>query len=308
MFVYNKLSDIKSINRVVVIGNFDGLHIGHQNLIKQGYKISKKNNLPLCVLTFFPQWQSVHKDTFKYLLTQSEKISFLERLGVDEIVSLPFNKEFASISAESFVEQILISMLCAKYVVVGFNFSFGKNAEGSPKLLNELLNKHDILLHIEKPYEYKENTVSSSLIRRQLKASNMTLVNELLGYPFHLCGRVIPGKQIGRTINFPTANIEYDNSILLPAVGVYAAQVWLTKNPSLKYMGVLNIGTRPTVDNSTRISIEIHILDFNEDIYGENICIEIYHFLRHISKFHDLSELKLAISMDVENTKKYFNK
>lgn len=308
MFVYNKLDNVKSTNRVIVIGNFDGLHIGHQNLIKKGYEIAKENNIPLCVLTFFPQWQSILKDDFKYLLSQHEKMTFLDELQVDEVISLTFNQEFASIDANDFVNKILVDKLCAQHIVVGFNFSFGKNAQGTPALLKEILEARNVKLHIEEAFEFRGNTVSSSLIRRQLKASNMTLVNELLGYPYHLCGEVIRGKQIGRSMNFPTANIDYDDSILLPSCGVYSARVWLSNDPGKKYTGVLNIGTRPTIDNSQQITIEIHILDFNRDIYGDDICIEVHHFLRHISKFHNLDELKLAITMDVENTKKYFNK
>ena len=149
--------------------------------------------------------------------------------------------------------------------------------------------------------------VSSSLIRRQIRAGNMILVKELLGYPYHLCGEVVHGAQNGRAMNFPTANIDFNESLILPSLGVYAARAWLVDEPENKYEGVLNIGTRPTVDDSPKITVEIHMLDFDRDIYGERLCIEIYHFLRHISKFRNLDELKTTISMDVVNAKKFFS-
>lgn len=304
MQVYNSLDKVPADDRVVVIGNFDGLHKGHQQLISKGFEIASAHSLKLAVLTFYPQWQSLRDPDFCYLLSQFDKFSMLEQMRVDEVITLPFSQDFAAVSGKSFVDDILLRALHARYVVVGYNFTYGHLAEGNVESLAKSLEAGKTEIYIQPPYMYEDNVISSSLIRRQIKDGNLTLVNELLGYPYHICGEVIHGHQVGRTIGFPTANIDFDAHILLPAPGVYAAKAWLTRYPETLYKGVLNIGTRPTVDNSPQITIEINLLDFNRDIYGEDLCIEVHHLLRHISKFKDLKELKLAISNDVVNAKK----
>lgn len=306
MIIYHALENIPKKNRVVVLGNFDGLHIGHKNLIHQGRLLADEKHASLTVLTFFPQWQSLNNPDFKYLLPQNEKIKMMETLHVDEVISVPCDADFAGMEPERFIEDVLMDVLGVCGVVVGFNFSFGREAKGTPNMLQNVLGTQGVTVHVEPPFEYGDSVVSSSLIRRQIRAGNMMLVKALLGYPYHLCGEVVHGAQNGRTMNFPTANIEYDEALMLPSLGVYAARGWLVNEPEKKYEGVLNIGTRPTVDDSPKITVEIHMLDFDRDIYGENLCIEIYHFLRHISKFKDLSELKTTISMDVVNAKKFF--
>ena len=306
MIIYHALENIPKKNRVVVLGNFDGLHIGHKNLIHQGRLLADEKHASLTVLTFFPQWQSLNNPDFKYLLPQNEKIKMMETLHVDEVISVPCDADFAGMEPERFIEDVLMDVLGVCGVVVGFNFSFGREAKGTPDMLQQVLGTRGVTVHVEPPFEYGDSVVSSSLIRRQIRAGNMMLVKALLGYPYHLCGEVVHGAQNGRTMNFPTANIEYDEALMLPSLGVYAARGWLVNEPEKKYEGVLNIGTRPTVDDSPKITVEIHMLDFDRDIYGENLCIEIYHFLRHISKFKDLLELKTTISMDVVNAKKFF--
>lgn len=304
MQVYNNLDKIPDKNRVVVIGNFDGLHKGHQQLINKGLEISSAHSLKLTVLTFYPQWQSLRDPDFCYLLSQFDKFSMLEKMHVDEVVTLPFSTDFAAIPGKDFVDDILVQRLQARYVVVGYNFTYGRYAEGNVDSLAQCLKTKKTGIYVQPPCMYGGNVISSSLIRRQIKDGNLTLVNELLGYPYHICGEVIHGRQVGRTIGFPTANIDFDSHILLPAPGVYAAKAWLTRHPNILYKGVLNIGTRPTVDDSPQITIEINLLDFDRDIYGEDLCIEVHHLLRHISKFKNLNELKLAISNDVINAKK----
>lgn len=304
MIVYNNINNIPHKERVVVIGNFDGLHRGHQKLIHAGSVIREEKKLVLTVLTFYPQWQSVRDPAFCYLLSQFDKFSMLEKMGVDEVITIPFDTDFASVSAERFVSDILLEKLNVQHVVVGYNFTYGHLAQGNADTLTAALESQGKGIFVQPPYMFKGNVISSSLIRRQIKDGNLSLVNQLLGYPYHICGEVIPGHQIGRTIGFPTANIDYDLHILLPAPGVYAAKAWLTRYPDTLYKGVLNIGTRPTVDSSSQITIEMNLLDFDQDIYGEDICIEVHHLLRHISKFKDLKELKLAISNDVKNAKK----
>lgn len=308
MIVYTSIDKIIPDRRVVVLGNFDGLHKGHRQLITNARVLANELNAKLTVLTFHPQWQSIQNPDFKYLLPQNEKYTVLETLGADEVITLACDETFSKITANDFIEKILLETLSVCGVVVGFNYSFGFKASGTPVLLKEKMAPRGIAVHIEPPFEYENNIVSSSLIRKQIKAGNLLLANELLGYKYRLCGEVIHGAQNGRKMNFPTANIDYDTTLLLPAFGVYAAKAWLTRHPDISYNGVLNIGTRPTVDDSSKITIEIHLLDFNQDIYGEDLCIEISHFLRHISKFKNLDELKLTISNDAKNARKFFSK
>ena len=215
MIVYHELSTLPQQKRVVVLGNFDGLHIGHQNLIHQGRLLADAKGASLAVLTFYPQWQSLHKPDFKYLLPQADKIAFLEKLSVDEMISVPCDAEFAGMAPEAFIDDVLVGALDVCGVVVGFNFSFGHEAKGTPEMLRERLTPQSVEVHVEPPFEYGDSTVSSSLIRRQIRAGNMMLVKALLGYPYRLCGEVVHGAQNGRAMNFPTANIG-KNSLYKP--------------------------------------------------------------------------------------------
>lgn len=307
MIEFHGIDKVESKKRVVVLGNFDGVHIGHQNLINQGKKLAEEKGALLTVFTFYPQWQSLNNKDFKYLLSQADKFHYFEKLGVQEVITQACDVDFSHIEAEDFVENILINQLGICGVVVGYNYSFGHMAKGTPDMLHELLDSRGITVHVEAPFLYADNVVSSSLIRHQIRAGNMSLASELLGYHYHICGEVIHGAQNGRKMDFPTANIDFDESLMLPSLGVYAAKAWLVDEPDKKYYGVLNIGTRPTVDDSPKITVEMHMIDFDQEIYGKRLYVEVHHFLRHISKFKNLSELKLTISMDVVNAKKYFS-
>lgn len=303
--VYTKIESVKNKPRVVVLGNFDGLHLGHQALINKGREIADKKGLPLLVFTFYPQYHSIKDPNFKYLLSQFDKMKMLESLGVNEVLTLPFNEWISNMSAEDFLNTILKDTLMTSDVVVGFNYTFGHKASGNVPYLKENAQSMDV--HVVEPVKTDGDPVSSTTIRRYLSEGRIDEADCLLGYPYHLCGEVVYGHAIGRTIDFPTANIDYDERLLLPALGVYSAVVWLTRNPEEKWYGVLNIGTRPTIDNSPRIIVEVHILDFDQDIYGQDLCIEVHHFLRTIVKFDGLDALKKAIQDDVVNTRLFFS-
>lgn len=303
--VYTQIESVKPKPRVVVLGNFDGLHLGHQALIHKGKQIANNKGLPLMVFTFFPQYHSVKDPNFKYLLSQFDKMKMLESLGVNEVLTLPFDKWISSMSAEDFLETILRQTLRTQDIVVGFNFTFGHKASGNVQYLET--HGQGMGIHVVEPVKTDGDPVSSTTIRRYLAEGRIDEADCLLGYPYHLCGEVVHGQAIGRTIDFPTANIDYDDRLLLPALGVYSAVVWLTRQPEEKWYGVLNIGTRPTIDNSPSIIVEVHILDFDDDIYGQDLCIEVHHFLRKIVKFEGLDSLKEAIEGDVINTRAFFS-
>lgn len=302
--IYTDIQQVPEKERIVILGNFDGLHKGHQKLFKKGRQLAEEKNLNVLVFTFFPQPQSYKDPNFKYLLSQEDKLNHFFDRGADEVLTLPFDNEISALSATEFIDNILNKTLKAKDLVVGYDYHFGYQAKGDIQLLKEYAENMDV--HIIAPVLHKGVGVSSSRIRQLIKEGNVDEAEDMLGYPYCLCGEVVHGRAIGRTINFPTANIDYDHSLVLPITGVYSAIVFLKDFPEKKYHGVLNVGTRPTIDENPEVIIEVHILDFNEDIYGEFLCIEVHHFLRYIVKFNNLNELKEAIEGDVVETEAFF--
>lgn len=305
--IYRDLDEVPILSekRVVALGNFDGLHLGHQRLIQHAADLAKAKGQPLLVFTFFPQFHTIRDPAFRYLLGQEDKFAFLEALGVDEVLTVPFEASISSMEPEVFLDKVVNKILAASDLVVGHDYRFGHKARGDVSFLESHAVNMD--LHIMDPVLLDGERVSSTQIRNFLSLGKVDEADRLLGYPYHLCGEVVHGRAIGRTINFPTANIAYDQSRLLPALGVYSAIVYLVDEPDTRYLGVLNIGTRPTVDNNPEIIVEVHLLDFDEDIYGKHLCVEVHHFLRFIEKFRGLEELKKAIAQDVDNTRTFFS-
>lgn len=289
--------------RTVVLGNFDGLHIGHRQLIQLGKSIADMYGEELAVFTFHPQIQQLRDPDFCYLLSEKEKEACFKQLQVAVIETIPFEEKIASLTPEAFVEQILVQRMHARHVVVGFNYTFGHHGAGTSELLKELCQDHHIAVTVMQPYSVDGEIVSSSAVRRYLQQGEIERANALLGYVFTLRGEVVHGNQIGRTIGFPTANIPVPVGQILPANGVYAAIVTVDDN---RYPGILNIGYRPTVANGAQISIEVHLMDFNQDIYGKEICIAVCHFLRKESKFESLDQLKAQLEKDKQNAVKLF--
>ena len=291
--------------RTVVLGNFDGLHIGHQQLIQLGKSIADANHEELAVFTFHPQIQELRNPEFRYLLTSEQKIQKFREMQVQHIETIPFDMQIARLSPEAFVRQILVERMHANHIVVGFNYTFGYQGAGNSDLLTELCAQHDIAVTVMQPCYIGEELVSSSNIRHYLQEGNVEKANELLGYVFTLCGEVVYGNQIGRTIGFPTANIPVPAQQMLPANGVYAA---MAEVDGVRYPGILNIGCRPTVNNGSHLSIEVHLMDFNQNIYGKQIRIAICHFLRQESRFSGLDALKEQLEKDKQNALQLFAK
>ena len=289
----------------VVLGNFDGVHIGHQKLIQLGRSIAEAHDETLAVFTFHPQIQEMRNPEFRYLLTAEQKLAHIQKLGVTQIETMPFDDAIAMLSPEAFVEQILVNRLRARHVVIGFNYTFGHKGVGTPLLLQELCQKHQIEVTIMQPCDVNGEVVSSSAIRTYLQEGNVEKANALLGYVFQLQGEVVYGNQIGRTIGFPTANIPVPAQQMIPANGVYAAMVTVE---GMQYPGILNIGCRPTVANGSHISIEVHLMHFDGNLYGKEIQIAICHFLRLESRFAGLDALKEQLEKDKENALQLFEK
>ena len=289
--------------RTVILGNFDGLHRGHQQLINLGRQIADSHQEELAVFTFYPQIQQYFDKNFCYLLTEQQKNRGFQKLKVDWIESMPFTEEIATLSPEAFVENILVKKLHARHAVVGFNFSFGYKGAGNPQLLRELGARYGIEVTVMEPCYADGEVVSSSAIRKYLQAGDIEKANALLGYAYSIEGPVVRGNEIGRTIGLPTANILPAKGILLPAKGVYAARTWVEGKC---YDGILNIGMRPTIAHSIGLNIEVNLFDFDRDIYGQVIRSEVHYFLRPETKFDGLDGLKAQLEKDKQHTEKLF--
>lgn len=283
---------------VATIGFFDGVHKGHRFLIRQVRRYSREYNLPSALITFTkPPRQVVQPGYQPVLLTSlEEKLNLLSATGADECLLLEFTKEMAGMSAREFMERILRDKFHVKVLVIGYDHRFGHNrTEGFADYLaygEELGIK---VIHASQ-YLYKEEKVCSSFVREVLGRGDVRLATELLGHPYSLTGTVVEGFHVGRTLNFPTANMLPENAFkLIPEGGVYA--VWVLLDGK-RYMGMLNIGIRPTVNNGSNRTIETHILHFSADIYGHTFTIELVERLRAEQKFRSLRELQEQLEKD----------
>lgn len=289
---------------VATIGFFDGVHKGHRFLIRQVQRYSKECNLPSALITFTkPPRQIVQSGYKPELLTSlDEKMRLLDETGVDECLLLDFTKEMAQLSAREFMARILKEKFRVKVLVIGYDHRFGHNrSEGFQDYLDYGKELGIKVIHASQ-YLYKEEKVSSSIIRSVLGQGDIKSATELLGYPYCLTGTVVAGFHVGRTLNFPTANMKPDDPLkLIPEGGVYA--VWVLLDGK-RYMGMLNIGTRPTVNNGSNRTIETHILDFSQDIYGHKFQLQFVGRLRSEQKFQSLRALQEQLEKDKKTCKR----
>ncbi|MEG0795755.1 MAG: bifunctional riboflavin kinase/FAD synthetase [Odoribacter sp.] len=295
-------------NPVVTIGSFDGVHKGHKQVIESLKRVARHLGGESVIISFEPHPREVlypQEKRLGILTTLEEKIGILEACGVDHLFILNFTRELADLDYADFVKNILIDQVGLKGLVVGYDHRFGKNREGSFEKLRELAEKHHFYLEQEEVYEENQINISSTKIRTALELGDISLVNEYLGYSYMLSGTVVNGDKIGRMMGFPTANIQVsDDRKLLPAVGVYAVKVNVEGK---EYRGMLNIGIRPTVSTAGVIRIEVHIFDFNQNIYGQEIQIALLARIRGERKFNDTEELKKQLLLDQEKCIIYKN-
>ncbi len=287
---------------VVTQGTFDGVHKGHVHVLQQVVRIAKQENLPSILITFHPHPRLIINPNDKSLALLSsinEKAKRVLDLGIDTVLVLPFTEEIASLSPEEFISGILVDKLKVKHMVVGYDHRFGKNRSGGFQDLIEFAHHFQFQVTEIPPKEIDEIAVSSTRIRKAIQNGNLKEANDLLGYNYTLSGIVVHGQKRGRTIGFPTANLQIDEpSKLIPNYGVYAGFAHLHAPIPM----VLNLGVRPTVDGSN-LTIESHLIDFNSDIYDQKIQLELIHFLRHEQKFDSINDLKNQIQVDVLNAK-----
>ena len=299
MNVYYGIQEFKKLdNAVVTSGTFDGVHLGHQKIINRLNEVAELTNGESVVITFYPHPRSVispDNQIVKLLSTLDEKIELLEKSGVNNLLIIPFTREFSELSSEEFIQKIFIQAIGTKTLVIGYDHRFGKNREGGFNYLK--LNKDKYGFEIEEisRQDIENVVVSSSKIRKALQEGDVPSAEHFLGRNYALSGVIVKGKQLGRTIGFPTANIQVrEIAKLIPSDGVYAVKVYY-KNEA--FGGMLNIGNRPTVDGTYQ-TVEVNIFDFDQEIYGENLTVEFLKKIRNEQKFNGLDELKAQIAKD----------
>lgn len=301
-------ADYKRIkDSVVTIGTFDGVHIGHQKIISQLVDIAKTNDLQALVLTFFPHPRMVvQKDSdIKLINTIDEKAAQLQELGVDHLVVKEFTKSFSRLTALEYVRDVLINKLKVKHIIVGYDHHFGRNRTATIDDLIEFGKFYDFEVTQIDAQEIGDVAVSSTKIRTALHEGKMKIANQFLGYDFMLTGIVVKGKGLGSNLNFPTANIHIEESYkLIPKEGVYLVQSNLNGHQTY---GMMNIGKNPTVSQDNKTHIEVHFFDFDGDLYGKTLKIELLDHLRSEIKFPNIDALKEQLENDKSTAKQRIN-
>ena len=308
MQIYHGVQDFNKIEYpVVTTGTFDGVHQGHQKIIRELCQLASSKSGETVILTFWPHPKYVLKpgNPMKLLTTFQEKAQLLESLGVDHLIRIPFTTEFSQLSSQQFVEEILVDRIGTRQLVIGYDHRFGKNREGSFEYLQANASKYGFEV-VEIPRKDVDHiAVSSTRIREHILNGRIHLANKLLGRFYHFSGRVIQGQQLGRKIGFPTANLEItDVHKLVPSDGAYAVLVTIAKKV---YQGMMNIGFKPTVGSPVR-TIEIHIFDFDRDIYHHEIEVQVVKQIRPEVKFKDVDALSKRLNHDSGQAKTLLKK
>ena len=306
MKIYQSLNEFKpSKKTIVTLGTFDGVHLGHNAILDTICNIAKQENLESVLLTFFPHPRLIisNDSEIKMLNTMAEKSILLEQKGVQNFIIHPFDKLFSELSPREFVEQVLIKQLNIQKIIIGYDHKFGKNRAADFNDLIAFGKEFGFEVEEISAKQVNEVSVSSTKIRNSLLDGKVSLANEYLGYAYMISGIVVKGNQLGRTIGFPTANIEILESYkLIPKYGVYLVTASVNKK---SIFGMMNIGIKPTLGENL-LSIEVHLLDFSEDIYGQKIQVNVIERLREEQKFESFEVLKLQLEVDKINTLKYF--
>jgi len=298
--IHYNLDNFVAVNPVVTIGTFDGVHLGHREVISELKRISELSGGDSVVFTFDPHPRIViapQEDSLRLLSTKNEKINLMEKMGIDHLVIYPFTIEFSKLSYNEFVKNILVGKMNIASLVVGYDHRFGQGRKGDFNSLELLSNALNFKVEQLSELLVDNKVVSSTKIRLALEAGDILKANHYLGYRYTLSGKVIEGKQLGRKIGFPTANIEtFDDHKLVPGDGVYAVFV---QTGGEIYKGMLNIGIRPTVNyNADHKSIEVHIFDFESDIYNSEITLYFVSKIRNEQKFDGIVELHEQLVKD----------
>lgn len=296
-------TNFKLKNSAVTLGKFDGLHLGHRQLINQVITY-KEQGLKAVMFSFLMHPANLFSDKeFELIYTEEEKLAKLKQSGIDVLISYPFTEKTRAMEPEDFIKEILIDRLDARVIVVGNDYRFGYNRKGDVALLKKYENIYGYQVIACDKIKMSQAIISSSTIRSLIKEGSMETVNAMLGQPYSIRGEVVHGRQLGRTIGMPTTNLIPPSNKLLPPNGVYASRSIIG---GISHVGVTNIGYKPTVGEDDQLGVETFIFDYNHDLYGEIIEVELYEYIRPEMKFGSLNELSLRMNKDIALTKQYF--
>jgi riboflavin kinase / FMN adenylyltransferase len=296
--IFKDLESIKEVkNPVLTIGTFDGVHQGHRAIINRVNEIAQKIGGESTLLTFYPHPRKVlfGDDSVKLITTVEEKAELLQHEGIENFIIYPFTFEFSRMSSLEYVRDIIVNGIGAKVVVVGYDHHFGRNREGGMEQLLEFSKLFDFSVEEISAEQIDNVKVSSTKIRAAIEEGEIELANSFLTRPFSLTGIVVKGDEIGRTMGYPTANLKLPSEKIVPANGVYAVNVRLGSHLS---KGMMNIGNRPTISLSEEQRVEVNIFDFNQDIYGETLTVEVLKKIRNEKQFASMDDLKQQIQSD----------
>ena len=308
MKIYRSIEDYDEDKRsVVTIGTFDGIHLGHQKILSRLIKSSKNKDLNSVVLTFFPHPRIILNkyNEVKMIDTLDEKIIHLNEIGIDSLIIHPFDRNFSLLSANQFIKDFLVDKLKIKHIIIGYDHRFGKGREASVTDLKNYANDYDFTVEEIKAQEIEKITVSSTKIRNSINQGDIKTTEKYLGRYFNLTGKVVKGDGLGKKINYPTANIFIEETYkIIPKDGVYLVETIIKDK---LFSGMMNIGHRPTIGTKNK-SIEVHLFNFNEDIYGQVISIKMISKIRDEKKFSSIQALKEQLVKDENYCLKLINK
>lgn len=298
MKLFHSINDFRSTKKTILtLGTFDGVHIGHKKILERITQNTENGTYESLVLTFFPHPRMVlqEKSEIKLLNTISEKTKLLEQTGIENLVIHPFNESFSRLTAEEFVHSILVDQFHIQKIIIGHDHRFGRNRTADINDLIAFGKEYGFEVEQISAQEIQDVSVSSTKIRKALDEGNIALANDYLGYTYFLSGEVVKGKQLGRTIGFPTANIQIEEDYKkIPEKGVYVVHTFINGK---KVFGMMNIGFNPTV-NGEKQTIEVHLFDFDADIYGQKIEVSLLNYLREEQKFGSVELLKAQLNQD----------
>ena len=307
MKLFHSINDFQSTKKTILtLGTFDGVHIGHKKILERITQNTENGKYESLVLTFFPHPRMVlqEKSEIRLLNTINEKIELLEATGIENLVVHPFNESFSRLTAEEFVHTILVDKFQIHKIIIGHDHRFGRNRTANIDDLIAFGQEYGFEVEQISAEEIQDVSVSSTKIRKALNEGNMALANKYLGYEYFLNGTVVKGKQLGRTIGFPTANIHIEEDYkLIPKIGVYVVKAVV--NEETVY-GMMNIGFNPTV-NGDKQTIEVHLFNFDQDIYDQNIKVSLLHYIREEQKFGSLDALKARLDQDQTESLAFLN-
>lgn len=307
MNIYKDFNEIeKKPNSIVTVGTFDGVHRGHQLIIQRLLELSKQNNLRHLLITFDPHPQIVlqkadRKQIF-LLTTIEERLKLFQSFGIENVLIIPFSNEFANIDAKDFIIEYLVKKVGLHSLLIGYDHLFGKNRQGNEDLLKDLSLEHNFNIEKIKAFQENELIISSTILRNLILTKQVEQANQLLGYPYFVEDIVVEGSKRGRKLGFPTLNFSFSNKYkLIPSQGVYFVS---TEIDSKTIYGMASIGVRPTFEDEGELLLEVHLFDFNRDLYGKKVSVNFHKFIREEKKFNSTEEIIAQLEEDKRICKK----